>query len=468
MPVLIKAHEEYKITNNGNRRINAYGRIEQYTTPSVYNFGIIEIGSTITISVETSINFLVFTALNALGGDGYIDVVLTSNIGWKKEINSLEKSVDEHNLYINLLANDKNIYLTPLLEQFHMGGLSSYLSNPSNAQNRICTPNPLNFDINVKIQAISNEYLIYVYFENSHLGWSQNCTIPHDTNFKIVLKYNDNSTISDMSTLLSKFLISTIEDVTVPNNIYKNKKISILGDSISTFAGSNAQSAGDGHTIADGDYTYAGNHCRYPTAYLSDVNDTYWMKLINSLEMILGINDSWAGSKVSWNGNEASDYGAGIYIASQTRIDHLGDNGIPDYILVNAGTNDIYSSTLGTFNTDSPKDYTDTEIANLPVNTFADGYRALLIRLQKTYPLSKIVVMLPNFTTVYYTPTKADQYLEVIKEACDYFGVPWIDMRACGVTMYNTGTYLGDGIHPNVSGMNLLYEKVYKYFIYNL
>lgn len=250
---------------------------------------------------------------------------------------------------------------------------------------------------------------------------------------------------------------------------YKGRKISILGDSISTYAGENAQSASDSHTIADGTYTYAGNHCRYPNDYLKNVNDTYWKMLINEFGMTLGINDSWAGSCVSWDGTEGSDKGANIYIASPTRIGHLDDNGTPDIILVNAGTNDIGKDVpIGTFNTESPKNYTDAQIAALPVETFADAYRALLIRLQKSYPLARIVVMLPNYTTSYYNPAEADSYLEIIKEACDYFGVPWIDMRTTGINMYNTGTYMGDGVHPNPVGMRMLYEKILKFFQYSL
>ena len=136
---------------------------------------------------------------------------------------------------------------------------------------------------------------------------------------------------------------------------------------------------------------------------------------------------------------------------------------------MNAGTNDIGNDApVGTFNTENPVSYTDAQIAALPVTTFADAYRAMLIRLQKTYPLAKIVVMLPNYTTSYYNPTNADQYLEIIKEACDFFGVPWIDMRVCGVTMYNTGTYMSDGIHPNVAGMQLMADRVIKAFKYSI
>ena len=252
-------------------------------------------------------------------------------------------------------------------------------------------------------------------------------------------------------------------------NEFRGKTISVLGDSISTYAGANAPTAGDGHKIADGTYTFAGNHCRYPNNYLSNVNDTYWKKLVDFLGLKLGVNDSWAGSCVSWDGTETSDKGANIYIASQTRIGHLDDNGTPDYILVNAGTNDIgLAVTVGTFNTDSPVNYTDAQIASLSVATFADAYRAMLIRLQKTYPLAKIVVMLPNYTTSYYGPATADAYLEVIKEACDYFGVPYIDMRTTGITMFNVGTYTGDGIHPNVKGMNLLFRTLLKFFRFKL
>ena len=164
-----------------------------------------------------------------------------------------------------------------------------------------------------------------------------------------------------------------------------------------------------------------------------------------------------------------SDVGADKYIASPTRIGHLDDNGTPDIILVNAGTNDIgLSVTVGTFNTESPKNYTDAQIAALSVATFADAYRAMLIRLQKAYPLAKIVVMLPNYTTSYYNPENADKYLEIIKEECDYFGVPWVDMRTTGFNMWNTGTYTGDGIHPNVAGMQLLSDKLIKFFKYTL
>lgn len=251
---------------------------------------------------------------------------------------------------------------------------------------------------------------------------------------------------------------------------FDGKRISILGDSISTFAGAGSTPAGHaGHITSDGEWTYQGNCCRYPSNNVTEVAQTYWYDMLSRLGMKLGVNDSWAGSCVSWDGSEGSDYGENIYIASPTRIGHLDDNGTPDYILVNAGTNDIGTGvTIGTFNTENPVNYTDEQIAALPVATFSDAYRAMIIRLQKAYPLAQVIVMLPNYTTSYYNPTNADKYLEIIKECCDFFGIPWIDMRATGINIFNTSTYTGDGVHPNPSGMKLMSDKLVKYFISNI
>ena len=223
--------------------------------------------------------------------------------------------------------------------------------------------------------------------------------------------------------------------------------------------------------FSDGQYTYAGNRCRYPQSnLLTDVHKTFWMRLIDEFGMNLGINDSWAGSMVSNTAaSDSGDVGPNRCISSETRIGHLDDNGTPDIILVHAGANDIGNAvTIGTFNTESPRNYTTQQIASLSVSTFADAYRAMLIRLQKSYPASKIVVLLPNYTTSYYTPTTQDAYIEIIKEACDYFGIQYCDSRTCGISMFNESTYSPDGTHFNSIGMELVYKRLKKFFQYEL
>lgn len=250
---------------------------------------------------------------------------------------------------------------------------------------------------------------------------------------------------------------------TIENPLY-GKKLSILGDSISTF-GTPDQSN------SLGTWTYAGNRCRYPQSnLLTDVNSTWWKRLLDTTGAILGINESWAGSRVSnTQSTDSGDLGPNRCISSITRISHLRENGEPDIILVYAGTNDAGNSVdIGTFSTENPMNYTESEIKTLDVSTFANAYRAMLIRLQYYYPNSKVIVMMPNFTTSYYTITNLDKYIEVIKEACDFFGVEYIDLRTSGITIYNRDTYLPDGIHPNSNGMELITDCVLKHITGNI
>lgn len=243
----------------------------------------------------------------------------------------------------------------------------------------------------------------------------------------------------------------------------RGKKISILGDSISTFGGS-VDDDEDNRISPEGNpYTWPGNKCRYPQLnLLTSVNETYWMKIIEHFGLVLGINESWAGTCVAWDGTSTTGrFAKENCISAQERIDHLDENGTPDIILVNGGTNDIgRNRPVGTFNTENPMSYTDEQIAALDVTTFANAFRAMLIRLQKTYKNALIIVVMPNYTSAYYTPDEADAYNEIIKEACDYFGVMWIDARISGVTMFNKTSYLPDGIHYNAAGMEMLYTVI--------
>ena len=237
---------------------------------------------------------------------------------------------------------------------------------------------------------------------------------------------------------------------------YEGMRLSILGDSISTFGVPNQANA-------TGTWTWPGNRCRYPQNNLfTNVKYQYWYLLLERLGMTLGINESWAGSRVSnTQATDSGDLGPNRCMSSLTRIGHLGENGTPDIILVYGGTNDAGAAvTVGTFNTENPINYTEEQIAALPVATFADAYRTMLIRLQYYYRTSRIICCFPTFTTSYYTIAELDKYGEVIREACDFFGVEYLDLRTAGITVYNRASYLPDGIHPNAAGMELIYEHL--------
>ena len=258
---------------------------------------------------------------------------------------------------------------------------------------------------------------------------------------------------------------------------FKGKRLSILGDSISTFGTPNQANA-------TGTWNYPGNRCRYPQANLfTEVDYMYWKILLDKTGMEFGINESWAGSRVAnTQATDSGDLGPNRCIASKTRIQHLGNNGTPNVIIVYGGTNDIAGSTLGTFNPEAPIKFatltttppsnpaslTDDQIDDLDVSTFANAYVAMLVRLQRYYPEAIIVCLTPNYCKSYYGTNyvKMKNYVNCMIDICDFFGVEYIDLRKVGIGLMDMAgdTYteaLPDGIHPGIKGHKLIAEYVF-------
>ncbi len=234
-------------------------------------------------------------------------------------------------------------------------------------------------------------------------------------------------------------------------NQFEGKVISILGDSISTFGGY--------IPTADGFNLY--HRPRYPQDdLLTDVNETWWMQVIHELGAKLGINDSWAGSCVSnhMNGN-SGDLGKDACMASLTRIQNLGSNGTPDIILFYGGTNDIgHSIKLGSFNTqDAP---TEADLTSYKWDTFVSAYTEAILRMRYYYPDAVIIAMLPTYTVGYYSDERLAQYNAEMSKICEHYGIPYIDLRYCGINTSN----LPDKIHPNAEGMDYISKAVIEKF----
>lgn len=294
-------------------------------------------------------------------------------------------------------------------------------------------------------------------------------------------------------TTLEDFHLINMEQAILENeaflNKFKGKRLSVLGDSISTFGTPDKYNA-------TGLWNYPGNWCRYPdeTAGLMDVNQTYWKILMNKTGMIYGQNDCIAGSMIANKSttNTSKSQGPDRCLSSQTRISHLGANGNPDVILVYGGTNDIGSPLVasaidievGTFDPDNPITFatltdtppkfpqhlTEAQIADLDNSTFANAVVTMLIRLQYTYPEAIICCLTPNYTTnfasvngeVYYGSSydRMIEFTEMLKTICDYFGVLVIDTRKAGIGVTDLDK-MPDGVHPSPLGMHLLAEYIY-------
>ena len=249
------------------------------------------------------------------------------------------------------------------------------------------------------------------------------------------------------------FILADGTEIAVPivtsSQSFRGAVISILGDSISTFA--EWLPVEDGHNL---------NHSRYyPKDYMGEVQQTWWHKLINNLGAKLGVNDSWSGSRVhnDLDANEGN-LGPDACMASITRITNLGANGTPDLIFFYGGTNDAGKGVeIGTFNAGKTH---KVDLTATKWDTFADAYAAAIMRLQYYYPEAKIIAMTPMWVKSYYSVPRMNQFAEVIQQICDYFGVAVIDLRKCGINANNIGLYLGDGLHPNVKGMEMMEKYI--------
>ena len=237
------------------------------------------------------------------------------------------------------------------------------------------------------------------------------------------------------------------QPTSAPTPSYEGKVISILGDSISTF---------DGYIPVEDGFNLA-HRARYPQSnLLTDVNATWWMQVISAFNAKLGINDSWAGSRVnnSMTGN-SGDLGEDAAMASLTRIRNLGSNGTPDVILFFGGTNDIGAKvTLGSF--DPATAPTEVDLTTNIWYTEAEAYVAAIMRMKYYYPDAQIFALLPTYTRSYYTDAKLAQYNELYASICQHYQVPYIDLRDCGITL----TDLPDGLHPDAVGMDRISDAV--------
>ena len=197
---------------------------------------------------------------------------------------------------------------------------------------------------------------------------------------------------------------------------FKGKTISILGDSISTFEGYIPKA--DGKNLA--------HRPRYPQAdLLSDVESTWWMKLINTFGARLGVNDSWAGSTVS-NFREINekDFGPDAAMASLTRIRNLGANGAPDIILFFGGTNDAGKMIeKGCFDPNHKLD-----LSAYKWESFADAYAEALLRLKYFYPKAQIFALSPSISGGYYDNSRLSEFADLALQICSYYEVPFIPM----------------------------------------
>ena len=235
-------------------------------------------------------------------------------------------------------------------------------------------------------------------------------------------------------------------------------KLSILGDSISTF---------DGYIPTDYNIFYPGS------GNISTVEKTWWWQVMNATGMELNANASSSNTTIT--GDSLDTTGSAPGCSTKRMIDLTpGDDGpAPDILIVFMGTNDFLRSVeLGTFTEPSPQD-------EGVVNNFCDAYELMIQKLNALYPNAEIyfcTLLETNAGDVDEYPqsypatnkngnTIGDFNAEIATIASAY-SYPVIDVHNCGITYETLDQYTSDGVHPNTEGAKLIAEYVTNALLY--
>lgn len=235
-------------------------------------------------------------------------------------------------------------------------------------------------------------------------------------------------------------------------------KLSILGDSISTF---------DGYIPTDYNIFYPGY------GDISTVEKTWWWQVMNATGMELNANASSSNTTIT--GDSLDTTGSAPGCSTKRMIDLTpGDDGpAPDILIVFMGTNDFLRSVeLGTFTEPSQQD-------EGVVNNFCDAYELMIQKLNALYPNAEIyfcTLLETNAGDVDEYPqsypatnkngnTIGDFNAEIATIASAY-SYPVIDVHNCGITYETLDQYTSDGVHPNTEGAKLIAEYVTNALLY--
>lgn len=193
----------------------------------------------------------------------------------------------------------------------------------------------------------------------------------------------------------------------------RKKKISILGDSLSTFEG----------------YIPPQNISYYPNVNndVNSVKQTWWDILLNTINATLEINNSFSGAKVS--GTDASSF--------ITRHAELGN---PEYIIIHGGTNDASWANVpaGELHFNSP-------LNDLNINEFSDAYDFLIRCILDKYKHTNIILVIPSIVS--------NEYANSIISICEHYQLfGYVDLRNITLSL-SSGHYQKDS-------MQVVAEKV--------
>ncbi len=239
-------------------------------------------------------------------------------------------------------------------------------------------------------------------------------------------------------------------------DILQGKKLSILGDSISTYTGwSNSTAVND---------TLGNNEVWYNSASrLSSVDQTWWKQTADKYGMEMLVNNSWSGSSVT-NVRESrgeASFGWNIRpgnLHDNTLANNPGGQPIePDIIAVYMGTNDLMDgvgcdpdavNAAGFWEKIEAEDFVPSAKTN-----FEEACAVMLYKVKKNYP-NATVFCFNNPTMRTGNAADRNAYNAAMAAIAQHYGIHVVDLYGSSISTY--GSYTHDGIHPTAAGMELM------------
>lgn len=228
------------------------------------------------------------------------------------------------------------------------------------------------------------------------------------------------------------------------------KKMSIIGDSISTYQG----------YIPEG-YSYY-----YPSGDVNSVSKTWWKQVADKSGMTVLANASWSGSGVCDDDDDDPVNSAKVAY-SDARISDLSTvSDDPDIIVVLIGTNDFkHSNELGTLTDgDVPPDGTTS------LHTFKEAYSCMINKIHAAYPDAHIYccTLIPRYdsSTGSTYPIKNSsgipihQYNKAIMDMAEWMNCGLIRLDNI-FSLQKVYDYTVDhALHPNAAGAKIVGNRI--------
>lgn len=214
---------------------------------------------------------------------------------------------------------------------------------------------------------------------------------------------------------MKKIILIALLFVALATASAQTKKVSILGDSYSTFQGYNPDDYRPFYPDANND--------------VKEVELSWWSLFIHAKGYQLEKNNSWGGTTICGTGYFGRDVSDSAFLS---RVDLLGE---PDIIFVFGGTNDSWSgSPMGEY---QYSDWTKEDCMY-----FRPALACLLDTLQRRYPEADVYSILNS--------ELREEINESMRAVCRHYGVRLIELH--DIEKQNG--------HPSVSGMKSICEQL--------